>query len=209
MLGWSGATPPRTRPHGVGRRSYTSTGTWRSGWDLDFMRCPAAKKPAGPEPTMATRRGFSEVPMEAIPAPSLGSGVDEAPALTLSPASGAGGGIARGRAVLGGLVGPHDEVDGGDGVEGPSGPRGLVDVDLGTADLDLEVEHVLLDRRMLHHLLCVVRRILPCNRFVRARRRAVHDLRKLLVLRLGLLFDGRFACRRRRHGRRHAGCRLR
>src|ERR687896_1147356 len=107
---------------------------------------------------MATRRGFSEVPMEAIPAPSLGSGVDEAPALTLSPASGAGGGIARGRAVLGGLVGPHDEVDGGDGVDGPNGHPGLVDVDLGTADLDLGKRPGL--RRDLHRRLRLVRRIL-------------------------------------------------
>src|SRR5918992_5956421 len=100
---------------------------------------------------MATRRGFSEVPMEAIPAPSLGRGLVDGPVLALPPASGAGGGTVRGRAVLGGLVGPHDEVDGGDGVDGPNGHPGLVDVDLGTADLDLEVEHVLLDRRMLHH----------------------------------------------------------
>src|SRR5688500_2783629 len=107
---------------------------------------------------MATRRGFSEVPMEAIPAPSLGRGLVEAPAMTLSPASGDGGGIARGRAVLGGLVGPHDEVDGGDGVDGPNGHPGLVDVDLGTADLDLGKGPGL--RRDLRHPLRLVRRIL-------------------------------------------------
>ena len=28
ILGWSGATPPRTRPNGVGRRSNRSTWAW-------------------------------------------------------------------------------------------------------------------------------------------------------------------------------------
>ena len=48
---WSGATPPRSSPHGVGRRSIRSTSTsprWR-------LSAAAAKAPAGPAPTIATR----------------------------------------------------------------------------------------------------------------------------------------------------------
>jgi hypothetical protein len=38
MFGWSGATPSRTRPHGVGSRSIMSTSTGRS----EASKCPAA-----------------------------------------------------------------------------------------------------------------------------------------------------------------------
>ena len=53
MFGWSGATPSRTSPHGVGSRSIMSTST-RSSLAQQARR--PRRSPAGPEPTTATRR---------------------------------------------------------------------------------------------------------------------------------------------------------
>ena len=58
ILGWSGATPERTRPQGVGSISNMSTRT--SGQpdtgelSAARSRAAAAKYPEGPEPTIAT-----------------------------------------------------------------------------------------------------------------------------------------------------------
>src|SRR6478752_270566 len=49
IFGWSGATPERTSPHGVGSISNMSTRTSSS----DFNSDAAAKNPEGPEPTIA------------------------------------------------------------------------------------------------------------------------------------------------------------
>ena len=55
IFGWSGATPERTRPHGVGNISSMSTRTSRlSPAPPNLSRDAAAKYPEGPEPTMAT-----------------------------------------------------------------------------------------------------------------------------------------------------------
>src|SRR3984885_5315984 len=54
ILGWSGATPERTSPHGVGSISSMSTATSIS---AALSRDAAAKNPDGPEPTMATWYG--------------------------------------------------------------------------------------------------------------------------------------------------------
>src|SRR5450830_1325729 len=50
-LGWSGATPKRTRPWGTGRRSNRSTAMPRPA----RSKASTAKKPLGPAPTTATR----------------------------------------------------------------------------------------------------------------------------------------------------------
>src|SRR5436305_14152691 len=58
IFGWSGATPERTRPHGVGSISSMSTATSMScDASAALSNEAAAKKPDGPEPTMATWYG--------------------------------------------------------------------------------------------------------------------------------------------------------
>src|SRR3954451_525800 len=74
ILGWSGATPARTSPKGVGNLSNMSTATAMSS---RLCRCSAEEKPAGPEPTMATRRGFSWVPGALIERGRVGNEVGE------------------------------------------------------------------------------------------------------------------------------------
>src|SRR6478752_9201255 len=68
IFGWSGATPERTRPHGVGSISSMSTATSRPPrdwspdsrfWSAAFSRAAAAKYPEGPAPTIATWYGRS------------------------------------------------------------------------------------------------------------------------------------------------------
>src|SRR5882724_10725314 len=55
ILGWSGATPERTSPHGVGSISSMSTRTSASSVaSANFSSEAAAKYPEGPEPTIAT-----------------------------------------------------------------------------------------------------------------------------------------------------------
>src|SRR6185437_6399491 len=58
ISGWSGATPERTSPHGVGSISNMSTATpISSDASAAFSRDAAAKNPDGPEPTIATWYG--------------------------------------------------------------------------------------------------------------------------------------------------------
>src|SRR3954463_12318587 len=58
IFGWSGATPERTRPHGVGSISSMSTRTSASSVvSANFSSDAAAKYPEGPEPTIATWYG--------------------------------------------------------------------------------------------------------------------------------------------------------
>src|SRR4051794_38364195 len=58
ILGWSGATPERTSPQGVGSISSMSTATSSSSEaSAAFSKDAAAKNPDGPEPTMATWYG--------------------------------------------------------------------------------------------------------------------------------------------------------
>src|SRR6201999_2785921 len=58
IFGWSGATPERTSPHGVGSISSMSTATSNSSdASAAFSKDAAAKNPDGPEPTMATWNG--------------------------------------------------------------------------------------------------------------------------------------------------------
>ena len=55
IFGWSGATPERTKPHGVG--SISSMSMAMSMWSSESAALSsdaAAKNPEGPEPTMAT-----------------------------------------------------------------------------------------------------------------------------------------------------------
>ena len=59
VFSWSGATPPRTRPYGVGSRSNRSTVTARPG---TFSSSSVAKKPDGPAPKTAIRNGFAALP---------------------------------------------------------------------------------------------------------------------------------------------------
>src|SRR6185437_11080554 len=62
IFGWSGATPERTSPHGVGSISSMSTRTslfWlaTSTESANFSSEAAAKYPDGPAPTIATWYG--------------------------------------------------------------------------------------------------------------------------------------------------------
>src|SRR5215472_17795368 len=74
---WSGATPYRTSPYGVGSRSSTSTRTGHGGSSAApcLMRASAVYRPAGPEPTTATLRVFTDTdsaPTGAVVAPWTG-----------------------------------------------------------------------------------------------------------------------------------------
>src|SRR5580704_15472918 len=73
---WSGATPYRTRPYGVGSRSSTSTRIVRGGSSAAdcLISASAVYRPAGPDPITATWRVC--IPLDsALSAPPLVAGL--------------------------------------------------------------------------------------------------------------------------------------
>src|SRR5271166_2792380 len=77
---WSGATPYRTRPYGVGSRSSTSTRieTGGSRAAACLIRASAVYRPAGPDPITATWRVC--IPLDsALSGPPLVAGLQHSP----------------------------------------------------------------------------------------------------------------------------------